>query len=351
MKKSLIKMMMLAACSIFSLTACGGDDNGGGSLKGDDADNQKPTETVTFAKGADISWVTEMEKSGMKFYNANGKQTDCFELMKELGMNAIRLRVWVNPTDGYCNKADVVAKALRAKALGLALMIDFHYSDSWADPGKQNIPNAWKNYNLAKMKTAVADHTKEVLQALKDKGVGVQWVQIGNETTSGMLWPMGEAKGNDFANYVSLNNAGYNAAKSVYPDALCIVHIDRGQELTHLTWMFDGLKKNGAKWDVIGLSLYPTDSTWKNDTDNCLANMSTLAITYGKKVMLCEIGMPWDSNNAAAVTKKMVDGCKNIKQCLGVFYWEPEAYNGWKSYSLGAFDKSGKPTAAMNAFK
>lgn len=162
---------------------------------------------------------------------------------------------------------------------------------------------------------------------------------------------MGEAKGNDFANYVSLNNAGYDAAKSIYPDALCIVHIDRGQELTHLTWMFDGLKKNGAKWDVIGLSLYPTDSTWKNDTDNCLANMSTLAITYGKKVMLCEIGMPWDSNNAAAVTKKMVDGCKNIKQCLGVFYWEPEAYNGWKSYSLGAFDKSGKPTAAMNAFK
>lgn len=169
MKKSLIKMMMLAACSIFSLTACGGDDNGGGSSKGDDGDNQKPTETVTFAKGADISWVTEMEKSGMKFYNANGKQTDCFELMKELGMNAIRLRVWVNPTDGYCNKTDVVAKALRAKALGLELMIDFHYSDSWADPGKQNIPNAWKNYNLAKMKAAVADHTKEVLQALKDK--------------------------------------------------------------------------------------------------------------------------------------------------------------------------------------
>ena len=100
MKKYLIKMMMLAACSIFSLTACGGDDNGGGSSKGDDGDNQKPTETVTFAKGADISWVTEMEKSGMKFYNANGKQTDCFELMKELGMNAIRLRVWVNPTDG-----------------------------------------------------------------------------------------------------------------------------------------------------------------------------------------------------------------------------------------------------------
>ena len=213
MKKSLIKMMMLAACSIFSLTACGGDDNGGGSSKGDDGDNQKPTETVTFAKGADISWVTEMEKSGMKFYNANGKQTDCFELMKELGMNAIRLRVWVNPTDGYCNKADVVAKALRAKAQGLALMIDFHYSDSWADPGKRNIPNAWKNYNLAKMKTAVADHTKEVLLALKDKGVGVQWVQIGNETTSGMLWPMGEAKGNDFTNYVSLNNAGYDAAE------------------------------------------------------------------------------------------------------------------------------------------
>lgn len=352
MKKSFFKILMLAACCIFSLSACGGDDNGGSS-KGDEPKNDptdNPTE-VTFAKGADISWVTEMEASGMKFYNANGKQTDCFALMKELGMNAIRLRVWVNPSDGYCNKADVLAKAQRAQALGLALMIDFHYSDSWADPGKQKIPDTWKNYSLSQMKTAVTNHTKEVLQALKDKGISVQWVQIGNETTSGMLWPMGKAEGNDFANYVSLNNAGYDAAKSIYPNAQCIVHIDRGQELSHLTWMFNGLKNNGAKWDVIGLSLYPSDSSWQSDTDNCLANINALATTYGKKVMLCEIGMSWDSQNAAAVTKKMVDGCKNIANCLGVFYWEPEAYNNWKSYSLGAFDKSGKPTKAMDAFK
>ena len=104
-----------------------------------------------FCMGADISWVTEMEKNGYKFYNAAGQERELTALMKELGCNAIRLRVWVNPTGGWNGQADVVAKAKRAQALGLKLLIDFHYSDSWADPGKQNVPAAWKGKDAAAM--------------------------------------------------------------------------------------------------------------------------------------------------------------------------------------------------------
>ena len=127
-------------------------------------DPPNPSKTE-FAKGADISWITEMEAAGLKFYNAAGTQQEGMALMKSLGMNTIRLRVWVNPSPAWNNTADVVAKALRAKALGLRIMIDFHYSDSWADPGKQTKPAAWVSLDLAGLKTALATHTVEVLTA------------------------------------------------------------------------------------------------------------------------------------------------------------------------------------------
>ena len=107
---------------------------------------KEETEVVDFYKGADISWVTELESKGHKFYNANGDERECTALMKEYGMNAIRLRVWVdrNEHDNWCNKEDLLVKAKRAKALGMEVIVDFHYSDWWADPAKQNIPASWK---------------------------------------------------------------------------------------------------------------------------------------------------------------------------------------------------------------
>ena len=124
-----------------------------------------------FAKGADVSWLTEMEQDGVKFYNQNGKAEECMWLLRDLGTNAIRLRVWVNPEGGWCGKDDVIAKASRAQALGYRLMIDFHYSDTWADPGNQKVPAAWQGYTFEQMKQAVANHTKDVLSALKERGV------------------------------------------------------------------------------------------------------------------------------------------------------------------------------------
>ena len=218
MKVSFLKSIFLAAFAIFSLSACSDDEN-------NTTPQSKPTYDMTgFAKGADVSWLTEMEKAGSKFYNASGAEQDCMTLLRDLGVNSIRLRVWVDPQDGWSGKQDVLAKAWRAKNLGQRIMIDFHYSDSWADPGKQNIPAAWTGFkdDLQKMKAAVAEHTTDVLSFLKENGIDVEWIQIGNETTTGMLWPLGLASDNNFANYAALNNAGYDAAKAVYPDAQCI---------------------------------------------------------------------------------------------------------------------------------
>ena len=338
------KILLMATISMVSLSACCDDENA--------TPQTVPTYDMTgFAKGADISWITEMENSGVKFYDAAGREKECMALLREMGVNSIRLRVWVNPTNGWNNKNDVVAKAWRAKNLGMRIMIDFHYSDSWADPSQQTIPAAWKNYDLTQMKKAVADHTTDVLQALKDKNIDVEWVQVGNETRTGMLWPMGSVSGNDFTNFAQLEASGYDAVKNVYPNAKVIVHIDQGDKLANFTWMFDGLKNNGGKWDVIGMSLYPEDATWKTQTTNCLSNIKTLISRYNTQVIISEIGTAWDSEKADSVMTGMVNGCKAINNCLGIFYWEPECYKQWNGYTKGAFDNSGRPTSALDAFK
>ncbi|MDR1763924.1 MAG: arabinogalactan endo-1,4-beta-galactosidase [Dysgonamonadaceae bacterium] len=335
----------LIFCSIFF--ACCGKD-----APEPDPKPQTP-DASGYALGADVSWLTEMEKAGRKFYDASGKETECMELLRSLGLNSIRLRVWVNPSDGWCNKEDVLVKAFRAKNLGFRIMIDFHYSDVWADPSHQTTPAAWQNMNLEELKQAVALHTKETLNLLKTNGISPEWVQAGNETGNGMLWETGKASVN-MANYTALNNAGYDAVKSVFPDAKVIVHLHNGQDNSLYRWLFDGLKKNGGKWDVIGMSLYPEgESDWQQKNNSCIANIKDMISRYGSEVMICEVGMPWDKPAAAkAFLADLIAQMQNIPddKCSGIFYWEPESYNGWKGYTLGAFDNSGKPTEALDAF-
>ena len=180
-----LKKYMLTALLVLSSSACGSHGNEQSGT--DNSDTPAPSKT-SFTQGADISWVSEMEKKGLKFYNHEGIETDCFQLMKELGINAIRLRVWVNPKDRWNGKQDVVNKARRAKEQGLDVMVDFHYSDSWADPGQQFKPKAWIGKSVAELKTAIAAHTIDILQALKAEDISPRWVQVGNEIRPGMLW-------------------------------------------------------------------------------------------------------------------------------------------------------------------
>jgi arabinogalactan endo-1,4-beta-galactosidase len=311
-----------------------------------------PVTNNDIAKGADVSWLTQMEATGKKFYNSAGAEKECMQILKDLGMNSIRLRVWVNPTDGWCNPADVVAKALRAKNLGMKILIDFHYSDSWADPGKQTKPAAWIGQDFAGLKQSVTNHTTSVLSALRSNGIIPAWVQIGNETNDGMLWPDGKASAN-MNNIAQLVIAGYNAVKAVDTSIKVMVHISNGYDNSLFRWMFDGLKNNGAQWDIIGMSLYPSASNWSTLNSQCLANMNDMVSKYGKDVMVVEVGMSWDQ--ASACNSFIADLINKVKSVssgkgLGVFYWEPESYNNWQGYTLGAFDNSGKPTIALNAF-
>jgi arabinogalactan endo-1,4-beta-galactosidase len=315
-------------------------------------DPPAPSPATSFVKGADIGWLTEMEAAGRKFYNSSGTEQDLLLILKNLGMNTVRFRVWVNPAAGWNNKADVLAKAVRAKAQGLRIMIDFHYSDTWADPGKQTKPAAWTG-DVAALKTSLAAHTTDVLNALKTAGVTPEWVQVGNETNDGMLWSEGRAS-TAMANYASLVAAGYDAVKAVFPAAKVVVHLSNGWDNALFRWNFDGLKNNGGKWDVIGMSLYPSPVDWATKNAQCLANMNDMVARYGKEVMIVEVGMSWDQPTAA--NSFLADLIAKIKSLpgnkgLGILYWEPQAYANWQGYTLGAFDNTGKPTAALDAFK
>lgn len=325
-----------------------------------------------FAKGADIGWLTEMEADGMKFYNAAGEDTECLSLLKQLGMNAVRLRVWVNPEErgvSYCNLSDVLVKARRAHKLGMDIMINFHYSDFFADPSRQEKPAAWNSMTALQLKDAVAEHTKEVLRALKEEGITPRWVQVGNETYNGMLWPSGRLWDNSgdvpdgWKNYAVLHNAGYDAVKSIFPESVVIVHIDNAWD--NRSWWFKDFLANGGKMDMIGLSHYSQthdEMTWKEMNDLAIAHIAQWGKIYGVDVMVCEVGVkPYQEALATTVIKDFVSRVKEVVQCAGVFYWEPQVYGGWKpavytplgwtAYDMGAFRADGKPSTVMDAFK
>jgi arabinogalactan endo-1,4-beta-galactosidase len=310
---------------------------------------------ATFANGADVSWLPQMEANGYKFYDDNGVQKDCLQILKEHGINSIRMRVWVNPSNdpysGHCSKNEVVELAKRCQNMGFRIMIDFHYSDSWADPGKQYKPSAWVNHSTDQLMSDIYNHTYDVLSALKSNGVTPEWVQVGNETNNGMLWDNGKASTN-MKSFAQMINSGYNAVKAVFPQAKVIVHLSNGHDNSLFRWMFDGLKNNGAKYDVIGMSLYPETSDWWTVSNQCLSNMQDMVSRYGKEIMICEVGMP--TVPASAAKDFITDMLKKVSSLssgkgLGVFYWEPQCYN-WASYGKGAWDTNGRPTIAMDAF-
>lgn len=335
-------------------------------------------QTTPFARGADISWCTEMEAEGKVFRNAQGMETDIFALMKSLGMNAIRLRVWVNPVrygyGAWCDKADVLSKARRAKAQGLDLMIDFHYSDFFADPGNQRTPLDWQGFSLEQVKAAVAGHTKDILQALKDEGIEPKWVQVGNETNSGMVWDMGKIDWNKsgssrFDNYVAVSNAGYDAVKAVFPYTSVIVHIGGAHNVADWDgWFFKDFKDAGGKFDMIGLSHYPDWNDWGSEASgmvsnpNAAKNVKAIGDQFGVPVMIAETGFSVaDPKKAARVMQDLFQRMTALPQCAGIFYWEPQVdgqwkptyYDkmGWGAYGMGAFTTDGRPLETLNAFK
>ena len=304
-----------------------------------------------FANGADIGWLSEMEDNGYIFKNDSGITKNCMEILKEKGINALRFRVWVNPRNKYCSKQDVAYMTQRAVSMGFSVMLDFHLSDTWADPGHQTKPAAWLTHTFTQLKTDVYNHIYDVLDTLKSHGVTPKWVQVGNETNNGMLWEDGRAS-THMNNFAELIKSGYDAVKAIDTTIQVIVHLSNGHDINMYRWMFDGLKNNGVKWDIIGMSVYPhwANLPWAVDDSLALITMEDMISRYNTKVMVCEAGYSYDEPvEANHYLLDLIEKTKSVGG-LGVFYWEPESYN-WRGYNMGAWDPVTKqPTVALDAF-
>lgn len=311
-----------------------------------------PHEVVAqFASGADIGYLSYMEANGFVFKDTAGVQRNCLDILKGKGINALRFRVWVNPSGSYCNKKDVAYMAHRADSAGFKVMLDFHCSDTWTEPGKQAKPAAWSGDSLPQLLSHLYNHIYDVLDTLRSLGVTPAWVQIGNETNDGMLWETGRAS-THMANFAALIDTGYGAVKAIDSTIQVIVHLANGHDDTVFRWIFDGLKSNGARWDIIGMSVYPywAGLAWATDDSLALITMNDMVSRYNKKVMVVETGYLY--NQPVIANQFLLDliAKTNSAGGLGVFYWEPECYN--MGYNLGAWNPTTQePTVALDAFR
>ncbi|WP_239124517.1 glycosyl hydrolase 53 family protein [Rhizocola hellebori] len=334
--------------------------------------------------GGDVSSVKKNEDFGGTYFTSTGTRGDPLAILKTAGMNYARLKVWVNPADGYNNKARVLTMATRIKAQGMKLLIDFHYSDSWADPGKQVKPAAWANLSLAQLNTAVYNHTFDVLNSLKNQGTTADMVQIGNEINPGMLLPTGSTS--NWANLAQLLTSGSNAAKAVSASTLVMLHLAEGGDNATFRWWFDNATSRGVPFDVIGASYY---CYWHGPLSGLQANLNDMAARYGKPVVVAETaygftltqkdsepnifnsshvstcGYPATPQGQADAFRAVVNAVKAVPngRGMGVFYWEPgwtavtgsgwdptnpSSGNGWENQAL--FDYNSRALQGMSVF-
>ncbi len=317
-----------------------------------------PTPTSDFAKGADVSWLSQMEATSYHFYDTDGTEKNGLQLLKDRGINTIRLRVFVNPSsdrkNGHCSTVETVSMAVRAKNMGMRVMIDFHYSDSWADPTQQNKPAAWASHSFSTLLTDVSSYTTEVLTALKTAGATPEWVQIGNEVQGGILWPEGNSS--NFSQLAQLLNKGYEATKAVDSSIKVIIHIDKGNDNFQSRWFFDSAKTYNVKYDIIGLSYYPywLKSDYTATIADLQSNLNDIASRYDKEVMVVETGGDYTLvQNTSAMLTATINAVKSVpnQKGTGVIYWEPEGEKSWSGYQLNCWQSNGKPSTALDAFK
>ena len=239
-------------------------------------------------RGVDISSLPKNEDHGAVYRTADGRREDPVRLLAQSGVTHARLKVWVNPADGYNNKAHILPLARRLKRAGVGIWIDFHYSDSWADPAHQTKPAAWADLDVAGLTRAVYDHTADVLGALKRQGTPAQLVQIGNELNGGLIWPEGNWE--HFDTMTAFLKAGLSAARDTTPRIRTILHLANGGDNGLYRWWFDNMVAYGVDFDIIGLSYYPF---WHGPITNAAANMADITARYGKPCVIAETAYPF----------------------------------------------------------
>ena len=313
-----------------------------------------------FIKGADVSMLAEVEKHGGKFFDEKGVEKDAMLILKENGFNYIRLRLWNDPKDaagkgyggGNSDLATTIALAKRAKANGMKFLLDYHYSDFWTDPGRQNKPKAWAKMNIEQMTQAVHDYTKSTIAEFKKAGVLPDMVQIGNEINGGMMWPEGKSwgqNGGEFDRLAGLLKAGVNGVKenlTAKDNVKIMLHLAEGTKNDTFTWWFDEITKRNVPFDVIGLSFY---TYWNGPISALKYNMDDISKRYNKDVIVVEAAYGYTTANCdnaennfgakeatdggyPATVQGQTDFLHDLMKSIvdvpdhrgkGIFYWEP----------------------------
>lgn len=313
-----------------------------------------------IVKGVDLGWLTQLEATKVSWVDAKGEKVDPLKYMKEMGVNGVRLRVFVNPPEeaywnkkdnercmlGFCDIESVVRMAKRVKSEGLSLMIDIHYSDHFADPEYQDIPEAWLNEDFEGLKEKVTQHTIEVMTKLGEQGIMPDWVQVGNEINNGILRPVGSF-GDNPEQLVELLNAGYDAVKEISPNTKVITHLSGLPILDWLDGFLSTFTKLEGKTDIFGFSYYPywyrlfKPEYGKHDKKVLKEALEHIVSRYRKPVMIVETG---EDQNEGKLAQNMLQDIMEVLEELpqpedkGVFYWEPEVGKELlpDDYSLGA---------------
>ncbi|RPF20656.1 glycoside hydrolase family 53 protein [Myceligenerans xiligouense] len=346
-------------------------------------------------RGGDLSGVAKNEDYGAVYRDTDGAVADPFDLLASQGMNLARLKVWVDPADGYNTAARVAVAAARAEAAGMDVMIDFHYSDRWTDPGAQGTPAAWEGESPAAMAGLLADHTRDVLTAVRDAGATVDYVQVGNEINPGMMWPYGQTWDVDpgdgvdqpqWDNLAAFLTAGHDATKEVFPNARTILHLTNiNNGIDSLTWWFDEVTARGVPFDLIGLSYY---GYWHGSFADLQGAVSELSARYDRDVVVVEVAYPFTLDddvpawgNIIDLPSELVAGYPATEagqaswfravqdvvasapggRGLGVVYWEPAwtavegagwdpadpaSGNAWENQAMFGFDDRLLPLVA-----
>ncbi|MES1185604.1 MAG: arabinogalactan endo-1,4-beta-galactosidase [Myxococcales bacterium] len=344
--------------------------------------------------GADVSSLAKSEDFGGRYYDdeRNGrrcsKDDSALEILERHGASHVRLRVWVDPADGYHDLHEAHEMARRARAAGLSVFGDLHYSDTWADPSHQAKPAAWASYTVPELEMAVYDHTLEACRAMTVHGKGPDLMQVGNELNSGMLWPDGHTwDPPNWDNLARFLTAGYKAVKACSPKTKVVIHLANGGDNGLYRWWFDNITSRGVPFDVIGLSYY---GYWHGSLGDLQYNLNDVSARYGKDVLVAETAYPFtlgfvdSQSNAIGLESQLVSGypatpagqARNFRDVLsivravpngrglGAFYWDatwtavpgngwdptdPTSGDTWENQALFDFDSKALP--AMSEFK
>ncbi|MFI6760812.1 arabinogalactan endo-beta-1,4-galactanase [Micromonospora sp. NPDC050417] len=268
-----------------------------------------PRTSAPSIRGADISFTRQTEAAGIR-YQRDGERGPLERLLRAAGANWVRLRVWVDPPAGYSDLAGALRLADRAHQAGLKVLLDLHYSDFWADPGHQDIPAAWLGQDLTTLARTVRTYTADTITAFARQGSPVDMVQIGNEVTAGMLWPVGQIytdAGERWPEFATLVKAGLAGARAANPRGhrlRTMLHIDRGGDNGGSRWFFDRVLAQGVEFDVIGQSYYPF---WHGSLADLTANLHDLAERYGKPLVVTETSYPWTMANGDSLANLLTD--------------------------------------------